>query len=286
MRKIILGILFLTGFMILISCKKETGSITSSTPPQPAKVNKPPLANAGPDIFITQQACGFMSWTELDGSGSFDPDSTTISFHWRQISGPACTVSNNGSKKAIALNLRRGLYRFELMVKNARGLSSRDTVVVDATQWMIPEFDLDITIIGTYSFVDNYKDCFEGTCEYADLTSIEGVGNFSPFGDFKLNIYEWADTASSSNDHSTGFNFRSLYNSANQVNLTGNCSVFFKKLIQNGGGVINGTIKTTDGSVSKCDTSLLNKIPPLTISGNIDTTTHTVNLRIRGKVFF
>lgn len=283
MRSIIFGILYLTGLAIFISCKKETKQVSA---PRPPAVNKPPVANAGPDIFITQQACGFMSWTELDGSGSFDPDSTTISFHWRQISGPACTVSNNGSKKAIALNLRSGLYGFELMVKNARGLSSRDTVIVNATQWTIPEYDLDITIKGTYTFVDNYKDCSEGTCEYADLTNIEGNGNFSPFGDFKLYISEWADTAASSNDHNTGFNLRSLYNSANQVNLIGNCSAFFKKIIQSGGGVFNATLKVTDGSVSRCDNSLLDKISPLTISGSLDTTAHSVNLRIRGKVFF
>jgi len=50
--------------------------------------NQPPVADAGPDRYMGDQAI------VLDGTGSYDPDpSDTLSYAWTQVSGPAVTIA-------------------------------------------------------------------------------------------------------------------------------------------------------------------------------------------------
>src|SRR6187401_1391335 len=100
-------VLFVVAFFIH-SCKKEKEKEITQR-------NRPPVANAGPDIIIGQVTCVSLRSTRLDGSQSYDPDNDGITYHWTKISGP-----NHGyllsiaSHTAVYYDIRPGLYVFEL----------------------------------------------------------------------------------------------------------------------------------------------------------------------------
>mgnify|MGYP001609359162 FL=1 len=52
-------------------------------------VNQPPVSDAGPDQTVQEG-----SPVILDGSGSFDPDLETLTYHWTQTGGPAVALSD------------------------------------------------------------------------------------------------------------------------------------------------------------------------------------------------
>jgi hypothetical protein len=58
-------------------------------------------------------------------------NSQSLKYQWRKISGPSQykIVSPNSAVTSVT-NLEAGIYRFELKVTNARGLSSRDTMTL------------------------------------------------------------------------------------------------------------------------------------------------------------
>lgn len=92
-----------------------------------AAANKPPVANAGNDISITQPA----SSVQLNGSGSKDDDGNVSSYSWKKISGAAGeTIVTPNSSKSNVTGLKPGSYVFELTVKDDRGSSSADRVNV------------------------------------------------------------------------------------------------------------------------------------------------------------
>ncbi len=49
--------------------------------------NRPPTANAGPSRYVCSDA------VTLDGRKSYDPDGDGLTFHWRQVSGPAVVIA-------------------------------------------------------------------------------------------------------------------------------------------------------------------------------------------------
>lgn len=89
--------------------------------------NSPPVANAGPDQTLSLPH----NTAILDGTGSSDPDNNIIGYLWTKIGGPSSfTIVNNTSPQPQLINLVEGYYHFELMVTDAGGLSSKDTVVI------------------------------------------------------------------------------------------------------------------------------------------------------------
>ncbi|HEY1164624.1 MAG TPA: PKD domain-containing protein, partial [Chitinophaga sp.] len=89
--------------------------------------NKPPIANAGSDINITQPA----SSAQLNGTASKDDDGTISNYSWKKISGAAGeTIVTPNSSKSNVTGLKPGTYVFELTVKDDRGSSSADRVTV------------------------------------------------------------------------------------------------------------------------------------------------------------
>ena len=89
--------------------------------------NKPPVANAGRDITITQPT----DKTTLDGSASKDPVGSITSYQWRKVSGPSQFSLDNASKATTALtSLVEGTYVFRLKVTNNKGLTATDEVTV------------------------------------------------------------------------------------------------------------------------------------------------------------
>lgn len=90
--------------------------------------NEIPVANAGSDQTITLPE----SSTNLDGSASFDPDGTVLTYQWSFITGPTQPVIGTPNLAQTSVSgLAEGQYYFELIVRDSRNASSRDTVMVE-----------------------------------------------------------------------------------------------------------------------------------------------------------
>ncbi|WP_042013515.1 glycosyl hydrolase family 18 protein [Aeromonas fluvialis] len=94
----------------------------------PPPVNKPPVANAGKDLTVTGPA-----ETTLDGSASYDPENSALTYRWKQLSGPPANLMNADQAKATAMidgvETDTDLL-FELTVTDDQGLSAKDTAKV------------------------------------------------------------------------------------------------------------------------------------------------------------
>lgn len=90
-------------------------------------INHPPVARAGNDQSVTLPA----NSVRLDGSGSSDPEDNITAYAWTKVSGPApFQASNTAALKIDITSLVEGGYLFELIVTDAGGLFSADTVQV------------------------------------------------------------------------------------------------------------------------------------------------------------
>ena len=73
----------------------------------------------------------------LDGSGSYDPDGTIVSYHWQQTGGPAVTLSDPSAVKptftAPATGSADAVLTLELTVTDDTAQVSTDTVLVTVT---------------------------------------------------------------------------------------------------------------------------------------------------------
>ncbi len=153
------------------------------------------------------------------------------------------------------------------------------------------EFDLNITLNTTYTFYNDiydpwgynfYSINYDLSSWNYDLTQISGKANLPPLGELDILVEEYADTATLSDK---------IYLDYVQISLghveyiSGDHSINFKKLIREGGGPFNGTLKIAYGS-GKRDSNTFSSLPPLTVTGTLDVNTHIVNLRIKGKTYF
>ena len=91
--------------------------------------NQAPVANAGPGRYLTSGS------VMLDGTGSFDPDGFgTLTFQWRQVSGPAGTIAGDKTRTPLvsgflpAPTIRRSV--FELVVSDGQVASPPAQVTV------------------------------------------------------------------------------------------------------------------------------------------------------------
>ncbi|HXB29610.1 MAG TPA: PKD domain-containing protein, partial [Puia sp.] len=105
----------------------DSGSATVQITVNPAVVNIPPVANAGPDQTITLP----INSVTLNGSASSDPDGTITGYLWTKISGPTqFTIVNNSSASTIVNNLTAGSYSFQLKVTDNGGAIAMDTIKI------------------------------------------------------------------------------------------------------------------------------------------------------------
>jgi hypothetical protein len=91
--------------------------------------NKPPIANAGPDVTVNEGAL-----VTLTGGASNDPDGDPLAFSWVQVGGPAVVLngSNTSSPNFTAplAGYSGTLLNFRLTVTDTGGRSSTDFVAV------------------------------------------------------------------------------------------------------------------------------------------------------------
>ncbi|MEO5782302.1 MAG: PKD domain-containing protein [Ginsengibacter sp.] len=111
--------IFILG-IIFISCQKKFLC-------PDCEINKPPIANAGPDQTIILPKDSVM----LDGSNSSDADGKIVSYKWAMISGPFLSnFTKNDSVKTLVKGLVIGVYQFELNVTDDKGASAKDIVQI------------------------------------------------------------------------------------------------------------------------------------------------------------
>ncbi len=96
----------------------------NAAPPLP---NQPPVANAGTDISITLPT----SSTSLNGTASYDPDGTIVTYNWTKVSGVgAITVLNPNTATPSVIGLTAGQFVFQLMVTDNNGATATDQVTI------------------------------------------------------------------------------------------------------------------------------------------------------------
>jgi alpha-tubulin suppressor-like RCC1 family protein len=107
----------------------QTASATVTvTVVQPA-VNIPPIANPGANQTFT--LTGTDTTISLNGSASFDPDGTIVSYSWYQLSGKGgVTIANSNTAVPTIYGLQSGVYVFVLVVTDNRGATAQAQVTV------------------------------------------------------------------------------------------------------------------------------------------------------------
>ncbi len=100
-----------------------------------AAVNQPPVADAGPD-----QTRGRWVKTTLNGANSTDAGGPGIaSYLWTQIGGASVAISNRSSAiTTFKTPGQTGALTFQLTVKDAQGLQSTDTCIVNVVTTKMP----------------------------------------------------------------------------------------------------------------------------------------------------
>ena len=92
-----------------------------------AAATQPPVANAGVDQTITLPT----STVNLDGSASYAPGGTIVSYNWTKASGAgAVTITNSNTVKPTVSGLQQGQYVFKLTVADNSGDSASAQVTV------------------------------------------------------------------------------------------------------------------------------------------------------------
>ena len=119
--------------LTLTACNGGGSSSSSKTSTPPS--NTRPIANAGADLVVTEKAL-----TTLDGSNSYDLDGDQLIYEWRQISGPAVTLSSESDDKPsfIAPEGEKTL-SYQLVINDGTDISIADTVIITVIPDSNPE---------------------------------------------------------------------------------------------------------------------------------------------------
>lgn len=138
-----------------------------------------PVAMAGSDTTLNISIRKLM----LDGSRSYDPDGTIVSYHWSKISGPeSFELKDQNTAKCTVSSLVAGTYRFELKVTDNSGLTARDSISITL---------VDIRPLNILPVADAGMDTtltLSSCTAYADLTL---DGSKSKDEDGEIIRYQW-----------------------------------------------------------------------------------------------
>ncbi len=149
MKQIVFAILISSGFILFVSCNKETPvSTIINTPPPPPASNKPPVAIVSMRYLIITLPNNSAT---LNGSTSYDPDGTIVSYLWAKFSGPAqYNLINPNQAKVSVNNLEAGTYGFRLTVVDDKGAAGNDTMMITVEK-AVPSCTMPLTPFGNLS---------------------------------------------------------------------------------------------------------------------------------------
>ncbi len=103
----------------------NSDQVTITVNPGVAKVDMPPVANAGPSDTITMPNNTYM----LDASQSTDPDGTITSYQWQEIGGPNTVTSSTMTGAQVSISgLTVGQYEFQVTVTDNTGATGTATM--------------------------------------------------------------------------------------------------------------------------------------------------------------
>jgi PKD repeat protein len=109
------------------------GYATTTASTTATVTNRAPIANAGPDASAQQKTT-----VSLDGRASADPDGTIVAWAWRQLSGPAVTLTGRTTSlagfTAPKVTGKNIVLSFELEVTDDDGATATDAVTVTVTR--------------------------------------------------------------------------------------------------------------------------------------------------------
>ncbi|MBL7752093.1 MAG: hypothetical protein JNN29_11970 [Chitinophagaceae bacterium] len=142
--------------------------------------NHPPVAVAGADINIITPT----NTVSLNGSASWDPDNNIAGYAWTKIAGPSIvTISDPVNVQTEAGNLVIGEYLFELVVTDAGGLFSKDTIKVTVSN---PPGVPPVADAGTDQSIQyNLQTCSMDP----SFITLDGTASFDPDG--TIVAYQW-----------------------------------------------------------------------------------------------
>lgn len=121
-------VIFLLILIFHLSCKKELSC-------ENCIANHRPIASAGIDQSVTLP----LDSVVVDGSASSDSDGSISSFLWRNITSMSSNIVSTNMSKTTIRALLAGVYQFELIVTDDKGLSAVDTVQIHVNQQQIPD---------------------------------------------------------------------------------------------------------------------------------------------------
>jgi hypothetical protein len=102
---------------VIVSSSGTTSSTSS---------NVAPVASAGSDFNMKLPS----STAKIYGSGR-DSDGSIVSYSWRKLEGPSCEMSNVTSSTLTAWRMTAGRYVFRLTVKDNKGATDVDDVLIN-----------------------------------------------------------------------------------------------------------------------------------------------------------
>lgn len=202
----------------------------------PININNPPTANAGADQSVEEGAT-----VTLNGSASTD-DAGIVSYSWRQLSGPAVTLTNstsaNPSITAPQVASSPVALEFELTVTDTGNLSSQDRCIIIVTGDNDPptaNAGLDQTGV-----------------EGATMT-LSGSGSSDP--DDGIRSYAWTQTGGPSVTLSNAAAANPTFTAPN-LGLSGSALLTFHLTVTDNGGLMAGdactvTIQRTAGHMAQ-----------------------------------
>lgn len=259
------------------SCKKEETNAFPPVPSPPIAAHKAPAISAGGYIklVLPNDSC-VLTGTVITGSG-------IKSFLWEKVSGPAgFSIEHPDSLITAVHGLQEGTYIFRLTATDSSGLTGSAAVTVDVSSFEVFENDLDMNMDAEYTFHNNAEVC-PWDCYYADYTTINSSALLSG-SELKVWVYEETDSAANSFNVYYGYTGFRL---SSTLFASGPSSFNLKKVIQQGGGTFTGTIQLNSSSaLGTWRQDAFRNLPPLTVTGELDTTSRSIKMQIKGKIIF
>ena len=107
------------------TCTNAAGSVASSVSVEVESVsNQPPIAEAGPDITINDGDGDGIEQVRLDGSASYDPDGSILSYEWYEGTRLLATGS------VASASFSEGDHQVNLLVTDDKGDTDSDAVTI------------------------------------------------------------------------------------------------------------------------------------------------------------